>query len=181
MRKVLYVLGQLDDLDAQWLARVGRKRRIADGEAILRQDEPSGSVFLLIEGELVVEVAGVGRVAVLQSGEILGEMSFVDNALPSATVIALGPATVLDVQKDALNDKIEADAQFGVRFYRAIAMFLSDRLRSSQQRKASGGKVSLDNSAHSQTDELEASLLDSVSIAGDRFDRLLRTLAAARG
>jgi CRP-like cAMP-binding protein len=181
MRKVLYVLGQLDDLDAQWLARVGRKRRVADGEAILRQDVASPSLFLLIEGELAVDVAGVGRVAVLQSGEILGEMSFVENALPSATVVGLGPAIVLDVPKDALHEKIEADTGFGVRFYRAIAMFLSDRLRSSQQRKATGGKVSLDNSAHSQTDELEEGLLDTVSLAGDRFDRLLRTLAAARG
>ncbi len=181
MRKVLYMLGQLDDLDVQWLSRVGSKRRVAPGEAIIRQGERSPSLFILIEGSLVVDVAGIGRVATLQQGEMLGEMSFVDSAPPSATVLGAGPALVLEVPKDALNEKIAADAGFGMRFYRAIALFLADRLRTAQQRKANGGKVVLEDDGKAQADELDDMLLDTVSLAGDRFDRLLRTLAEARG
>ena len=181
MRKVLYMLAQLDDLDVQWLSRVGSKRRVAPGEAIIRQDERSPYLFILIEGNLAVEVAGIGRVALLQQGEMLGEMSFVDSAPPSATVLAEGPALVLEVPKDALNEKIAEDAGFGMRFYRAIALFLADRLRTAQQRKASGGKVTLQAGDKAQADELDDMLLDTVSLAGDRFDRLLRTLAEARG
>ncbi len=180
MRKVLYILGQLDDLDAHWLARTGHKRAVADKEAIIRQNEESASLFLLIEGKLAVEVAGIGRVALLQSGEILGEMSFIDNAPPSATVLGSGPAIVLDIPKHALQAKIAADPGFGMRFYRAMAFFLSDRLRTAQQTKASTGKVDLQSEAM-QPDELETGVLDTVALAGDRFGRMLRTLAAAEG
>ena len=180
MRKVLYVLSQLDDLDVQWLARVGRKRSVGDGETIIRQHEPSSSMFILIDGTLAVDVQGIGRVAELKQGEVLGEMSFVDKAPPSATVAGLGGALVLELAKDALEEKIAEDPAFGCRFYHAIALFLSDRLRTSQQRRAGGPAISLNRDAESQTDELEEGLLDTVSLAGDRFDRLLRTLAAAR-
>jgi CRP-like cAMP-binding protein len=178
LRKVLYILGQLDDLDVHWLARAGRRREVADGEAIIRQNEASGAVYLLIEGKLAVDVAGIGRVALLQSGEILGEMSFIDNAPPSATVLGSGPALVLEVPKPALLAKIEADPGFGLRFYRAMAFFLSDRLRLAQSRKASGGKISLQEDAM-QVDELEEGVLDNVALAGDRFGRMLAILATA--
>jgi CRP-like cAMP-binding protein len=180
VRKVLYILGQLDDLDVHWLARAGRRRAVANGEAIIRQNEDSPAVFLLIEGKLAVEVAGIGRVALLQAGEILGEMSFIDNSPPSATVLGTGPALVLEVPKPMLLAKIEADAGFGLRFYRAMAFFLSDRLRIAQARKASGGKVSLQDDAM-QVDELEEGVLDNVALAGDRFGRMLRILASAPG
>ncbi|HEY0419880.1 MAG TPA: cyclic nucleotide-binding domain-containing protein, partial [Acetobacteraceae bacterium] len=118
MRKVLYILGQLDDLDVEWLARTGHRRQVAEGEAIIRQNQQSASVFLLIEGRLAVDVLGLGRVAVLLPGEILGEMSFVDKAPPSATVSGAGQAIVLEIAKDMLTAKIEADPAFGMRFFR---------------------------------------------------------------
>jgi CRP-like cAMP-binding protein len=179
MRKVLYVLGQLDDLDVGWLARAGRKRRVADREAIIRQGERSPSLFILIEGELAIDVAGIGRVAVLRQGEVIGEMSFVDSAPPSATVTGAGGAVVLDVDKRDLEEKIAADSGFGMRFYRAIALFLADRLRTAQSRKTGQATDLADDSV--QEDELDEMLLDRVSLAGDRFDRLLRTLSGARG
>ncbi|MGH7043348.1 MAG: cyclic nucleotide-binding domain-containing protein [Acetobacteraceae bacterium] len=179
MRKVLYVLGQMDDLDVQWLARVGGRRRVAAGQPIIRQGEASPSLFILLDGELSVDIVGRGRVALLRQGEVIGEMSFVDSAPPSATVSGVGEAVVLDIPKHDLEAKIAADAGFGLRFYRAIALFLADRLRIAQGGKAAGAP-SLSDAAR-QADELDEKLLDSVSLAGDRFDRLLRTLAGASG
>jgi CRP-like cAMP-binding protein len=176
VRKVLYVLGQLDDLDAEWLARAGIRRRLADQEAVILQGQPSPSLFIVLAGELAVDVAGVGRVARLAAGEVVGEMSFVDSAPPSATVLAAGDAFVLEVAKTALEAKIAADPGFGLRFYRAIALFLADRLRTTQQRKAAGGKVRLDT-AEVLEDELDEKVLDALSLGGDRFDRMLRRLA----
>ena len=170
MRKILYVQGQLDDLDVQWLSRVGRRRPVADGERIISQGEASPSLFILIEGALGVDVAGIGRVAVLQQGEILGEMSFVDSAPPSATVVALGEAIVLEVPKAALARRIEDDSGFGFRFYKAISLLLADRLRGLVGKRSGEGEV-----------ELDEMVLDTVSLAGDRFDRLLRRLAQAAG
>jgi CRP-like cAMP-binding protein len=182
MRKVLYILGQFDDLDVEWLARVGRKRRLAPGEAVIRQGEPTRCVSILLEGHLEVVIAGLGRVAHLGPGEIVGEMSFVDSAPPSATVSADGEAVVLEVAKRDIEDKTRTDQGFGFRFYKAIALFLADRLRTTQQqqRKAAGADADLESEAV-QVDELDEKLLDTLSLAGDRFDRLLRRLAGQPG
>jgi CRP/FNR family transcriptional regulator, cyclic AMP receptor protein len=59
----------------------------------------------------------------------MGEMSFVDQAPPSATVQAMEPSFVLDIPRRRLNAKLAEDAGFAARFYRALSMFLAARLR----------------------------------------------------
>ena len=169
MRKILYVLGQLDDLDVGWLSRNGQRRHAVAGETLIRQGTHNQSLFILVDGELAVGIDGIGNVATLQRGEILGEMGFVDSAASSATVTALGDAFVLQISKDALNRKIADDQGFGFRFYRAIALLLADRLRAFEQSRSGTDPA--------QADELDEMVLDTVSVAGDRFDRLLRMLA----
>jgi CRP/FNR family cyclic AMP-dependent transcriptional regulator len=177
VRKVLYVLGQLSDMDVEWMVRAGTRRYLHDGEIIVDEGQHIPSLYIVLSGQLVVEVAGVGQVMPLQSGDIVGEMSFVDSAPTSATVKAQGEVMVLELHKQDVEAKIASDADFGLRFYRAIAMFLADRLRTVLHIKAGGTTL---GSAAVQEDELDEKLLDSVSLAGDRFDRLMRELARMR-
>jgi CRP/FNR family transcriptional regulator, cyclic AMP receptor protein len=178
VRKVLYVLGQLSDMDVEWMVRAGTRRQLRDNEIIIEEGGHIPSLYILLSGQLVVEVAGVGQMMPLQSGDIVGEMSFVDSAPTSATVKAWGEAMVLELPKRDVEAKIASDADFGLRFYRAIAMFLADRLRTVLHLKAAGGTAL--GSAAVQEDELDDNVLDSVSLAGDRFDRMMRELARMR-
>jgi CRP/FNR family transcriptional regulator, cyclic AMP receptor protein len=57
------------------------------------------------------------------------------------------------------------DPTFAARLRRAIAMFLSVRMRSTVQRLGYG------KATVASDDELDMSLLDTVAIAGNRFDR----------
>ncbi len=179
MRKVLYILGQLDDLDVEWLATHGRRRAVPPGQELVREGAPCASVFILVDGTMAVSIAGLGRVAVLGPGEMIGELSFVDSAPPSATVTADGACVVLEVDKRALAEQLARNDGFARRFYQAIAMFLADRLRGTVRRMGYGGGAGLD-SEQVLEDELDERLLDSVSLAGERFHRLLRILAGAR-
>lgn len=175
MRKVLYIFGLLTDEDIEWMASVGRRRRLEPGEILIRQDESTTSIVLLLEGRLAVDVRGFGVVTRLGSGEIVGEMSMVDSSLPSATVTADGACCVLLLDKMTLLQKCDSDNGFGYRFYRALAVFLADRLRERERRlKPLGSLVQLNDEA---PDTLDIEILDKVSIAGDRFDRLLKRLA----
>lgn len=180
MRKVLYILGLLDDLDVDWLARNGRKRAIAPGEILVREGGACPSVFILLNGSMGVTIAGLGRVATLGAGEVIGELSFVDSAPPSATVTAETGCDILDVDKAVLAAQLAGNDAFARRFYQAIAMFLADRLRGTVRRLGYGAGASLD-SDEILADELDEKLLDTVSLAGERFDRLIRTLATANG
>jgi CRP-like cAMP-binding protein len=175
MRKVLYIFGLLTDADVEWMARTGVRRRIADGEILIREGRPVGSVIFLLRGECVVTDRVVGELARLEVGEILGEMSFVDSALPSASVTAAGDGLALFLDKQALARKLEADPAFGCRFYRALAVFLADRLRGTVRRMGYGSALALDPET-TEKDELDAGVLDVVSQAGERFDRMLKAL-----
>jgi len=179
MRKVLYILGQLDDLDVSWIARNGQRRALSSGAVLVRERVPCQSVYILIDGEMSVDIDGLGRVATLGSGEMIGELSFVDSAPPSATVTALTQCVVLDISKQALAAQLGRDDGFAKRFYQAIALFLADRLRGTVRRMGYGAASTLDTD-EVLADELDEKLLDTVSLAGDRFDRLMRTLASAK-
>jgi CRP/FNR family transcriptional regulator, cyclic AMP receptor protein len=179
MRKVLYIFGLLTDADVAWMARAGERRRIKDGEILIQEGQPLVSVILLLQGECVVIEHAAGEIARLGVGEIVGEMSFVDSALPSATVRAVGDGLALFLDKETVARKLEADVAFGCRFYRALAIFLADRLRGTVRRMGYGGPHDLDRQTVAR-DELDSGILDAVSMAGDRFDRMLKMLVGER-
>ena len=179
MRKVLFILGQLSDSDAEWMSRPGVRRAVEDGDILIRQGVPVASIFVLLEGQLRIEDEKLGVIAALGTGEIVGEMSFVDDAMPSASVISDGSSVVLELSHAAIDQRCETDPAFGMRFYKALSFFLADRLRGTVRRLGYGQGSALD-SEDVLEDELDEKLLDSVSLAGDRFDRMLKLLSSAR-
>jgi CRP-like cAMP-binding protein len=178
MRKVLVILGQLKDMDAEWMARAGEKRKLGDGTVLIRQGVRGSSIFILLEGALRVEDEKIGVIARLGTGEIVGEMSFVDESPPSATVVADGPVTVLELTHSDIERRIGDDPAFGMRLYKAFCFFLADRLRGTVRRLGYGEAVTLDSDKVLE-DELDEKLLDQVSLAGARFDRMLKLLSGS--
>jgi CRP-like cAMP-binding protein len=179
MRKVLYIFGLLTDADVEWIARTGIRRRVREGEVLIQEGRPVESVIFLLQGEFLVTAQAAGEVARLGVGEIVGEMSFVDSSPPSATVTAVGECLALFLDKEIVARKLEADVAFGCRFYRALAIFLADRLRGTVRRMGYGAVQDLDQQTLAK-DELDLGILDTVSMAGDRFDRMLKTLVGER-
>jgi len=171
MRKALYFLGILNDSDIDWLVAAGSRREIGAGIKLIEEGRQIDSVYLVIDGAFAVRTAALsGRaIARLMSGEVMGEMSFVDHAPPSATVEALEPSLVLDIPRRRLNAKLTEDTAFGARFYRALAMSLAARLRHSVAALAGG--TALDTEG-----EMGFDALDNVSMAGARFDWIQRRL-----
>jgi CRP-like cAMP-binding protein len=170
MKKVLYILGELDDSDAEWLVGAGRSVDIPDGQAIIREGEPIDSLFFVTGGELRVTTgAGSVELARLGTGEVVGEISYIDDRPPTATVTAVQDARVLAITRRVLTDKLESDPRFAARFYKALATFLADRLRQTLRQ--------VEGSSEAQgLDELDLDDLHSVSQAGVRFERILQKL-----
>lgn len=176
MRKVLFVFGQLADDDVEWLLAHGRRQQLSPGETLIRQGEPVAEIFLVLTGRLRVVLGPARReIARLGAGEIVGEMSFVDARPPSATVEAVEPAQVFAVPRDHLAARLDGEPAFAARFYRALAIYLSTTVRE-RHRMLLGG--ALDDGAD-DADELDAYVLDGVSQAGQRFDRLVKRVLAS--
>jgi CRP/FNR family cyclic AMP-dependent transcriptional regulator len=172
MRKVLYILGQLSDSDVDWLARTGKRTKCVTGSTLITAGVSLKQLFFVLDGELSIQTNKGFELARVGSGEILGEMSLVDSRPPSATVIVVRDAFVLALDKVIIQEKLDTDTGFASRFYRAIAIFLSERMRSTIGRMGYGD----DSVEASDEDELDNNMLDNVHLAGARFERLLNKL-----
>jgi len=103
---------------------------------------------------------------------MIGEMSFVDASPPSASVTTTIDSMVLEIPRHALEQRLQTDSGFASRFFRALAMLLSDRLRQTMDRFKSKGQNAAENAL--AIDELDPNVLEVVTRAGERFERLLK-------
>src|SRR5579872_3019303 len=131
MRSVLYILGELQDEDADWMTTVGSLRREKAGSTLIEEGRPNDALYIVIDGTLTASIAAAHDqdVGLLVRGTIAGEMSFVDGLPPSATVRAREDAVVLAIPRTALESRLRENLGFAARFYKALAMLLADRLR----------------------------------------------------
>lgn len=182
MRKVLFILSELDDRDLDWMVQNGIKETHPRGTVLIQEGKPIEVLYVLLDGRLSVSLAALGgkEVAQLQSGEILGELSFLDSRPPAASVTAVEDATVLSIPRRRLTAKLEQDSAFAARFYRALGVFLASRLRRTQQRLGYGGDQILDEDVQHE-DELDPEVLANVSLAGARFDWMMNRLRGSSG
>lgn len=178
MRKALLFLGILDDSDISWMASEGKKQDIPPGTVLIHEGQSIESLFIVIDGRLAVSTRATGtkEIAHLMSGEIVGEMSFVDSRPPSASVRAIDTSSVLSIPKQVLARRLATDLAFAVRFYRALAVFLSDRLRTTVGLLGYAANQPLQDREYAE--EIDPDVLDNVAVAAARFDWLQRKLRA---
>jgi CRP/FNR family transcriptional regulator, cyclic AMP receptor protein len=173
MRKTLYLLGILGDSDLEWLIANGKRLFLPNRSTLFEEGSEVDFLYILLDGELSVRRRDGAPIATLWSGEAVGEISLVDSRPITATVVANRDCCLLAIGKVALKAKLEKDTQFASRFYRAIAVFLADRLRSTV-RNLGYGTANEEPAA----DELAEDFLPQVDLAALRFDSLLRRLQA---
>ena len=158
MRKALYILADLEDSDIIWMARAGEAREVGVGETLIHAGAPVSHLYFVTDGALEVVTRSGARIAELGLGEVVGEMSFVEKRVPGVSVRALRPTSLLAIPREAMLAAFAEDHGLAMRFYRALAVFLSDRLRAMSE---------------SDDGELDEGLLDNVQQAGERFIRLV--------
>lgn len=173
MRKVLFIFSELTDGDVEWLAQAGERLHFDAGTLLIPVGARVDSVYFVLDGQLAIRTRAGDRLAVLESGEIVGEMSLVDPAPTAVSVEVVADSTLLRLPDARVREKLAADLGFASRFYRALCVFMADRMRQTTQRMGYGAGV---EDAHAR-DELNEDLLDNVHLAGARFDRMLKRLA----
>ncbi len=113
------------------LLAAAEKCTFAGGDTILREGSTGAWLYVLIEGQVSVRKSAPGRqaepaeLASLGPGDSFGEMSLVDQALRSASVVARTPCVLLRLSSQACDRHPTGSAKI----YRNIAQILAQRLR----------------------------------------------------
>jgi CRP/FNR family cyclic AMP-dependent transcriptional regulator len=96
---------------------------------ILREGEVSDSIFLISSGSVQVTLQGTGgplrSLAILQAGEIFGEMAVLERRPRSATVVAREQCLLLEVAGEEIRKLLAAHLEVQVKLYTLVR----DRLR----------------------------------------------------
>lgn len=101
-----------------------------EGEIVVRQGEVGDCLFAIQEGKLEVVKEHKGRpevrIAILDKGDIFGEMAIFEQQVRSATVRALTEARVLTVDKRTFIRRVQEDPTLAFNLVR----MMSHRIRS---------------------------------------------------
>ena len=86
MRKILFILGELSNSDVEWLLLSGRKEQVSVGTRLVQEGHSVDAFYIVLSGEfkVIVESQNDREIAVLRSGEVLGEISLLDTRPPVA-------------------------------------------------------------------------------------------------
>jgi len=131
MHEALTLLGELHDEDLRWMLETGHEATVdAETEIITEETDPD-HLYIVLSGLVGIRVAalGEGLLARLGPGELLGEISFLEGVPASATAVATESTTLLAIPRGELAARLESDAAFGARFYKALALLGARRLR----------------------------------------------------
>ena len=113
-----------------WMLLIDRAKQVTfkKGDILIQQGSESKALYLIAAGKVNVSISGMA-LAQIGSGEICGEMAFLEDSRPSATARAEEEVQAFGMEWQKLSELFELFPHLGSRFYRSLALNLSRRLR----------------------------------------------------
>ena len=116
---------------------IGEVKRMAAGSFLIRAGEIDSTLFAVEEGtlEIIGIDHGVQKVfATVAAGDVIGEVSFIDDSPRSVSVRASSETTVRAWDKRTLSEALAFDPQLLAKFAVAMSELLVERLRDVSRR-----------------------------------------------
>ena len=118
------------------LARISRVRDVAARTTVFRNGEPARTVFLLREGQVLIEIcaAGVGcrQVATLGPGELLGWSPVLAGGAYTTTARTGAPSSLVELDGSELNNVFAQRPELGYEFMKHLALAMAKRLNATR-------------------------------------------------
>jgi CRP/FNR family transcriptional regulator, cyclic AMP receptor protein len=113
------------------LASIGFYRDLLPGATVLSEGQPARHLGVVIDGRLAVRTRVPGHpdatVMTLDAGDIFGWSAVLDSGA-TATIVALGDARVMLIEREALLEMLSADPLLAAAVYRRLLEVVEDRL-----------------------------------------------------
>jgi extracellular factor (EF) 3-hydroxypalmitic acid methyl ester biosynthesis protein len=174
MASGLDLLQYLEDDELDWLFNGFRQFTLQPGDVLVAEGEPSTSMFFILQGLFVVSLSHLGEepIAKLGSGEVVGEIGFLDRKDRTATVKATEVSLVIDIPFSALEQRIQEQERFAAHWFRALSEILAGRLRTSLKPTHQRGRVREQSMAMESLERSLEKLKQTLGALGDESARV---------
>jgi len=131
MKSALELILQLNKKDADWFMSQGCEEQVIIGHVVIKEGEIPEFIFFILEGLLGVRASNMddAQFRILGPGEMIGDMSLLEGVQASVSVVATENSLLLAIPKSEIFKRLEFDEAFAARFYKALAIINSRRLR----------------------------------------------------
>ena len=129
-------LKSFETKDLAKLLKLSKIRQYADGEIIIQEGATDQWLYFLLSGAMRISKAGMNISTIDNTGEVFGEMRFVDGLSRSTSIHAEGNSTCLAVDTSAKHrlDSDDEAASLLTLLYKVVTEYISIRLRLSNEK-----------------------------------------------
>jgi GNAT superfamily N-acetyltransferase len=125
------LFGGLNEEQIHRLAGVCAVKAFAPGEIIFTEGTAEKELYVLLGGEVSINVRGAGPVGRVAAGECLGEMALLKAAPHSATATAATPVEAAVLGHQDLTDLVRLRPDIGLLLYKNLAVGIGEKLKRS--------------------------------------------------
>lgn len=118
------LFSRLDTSKLKLIAFTSERISLGDGEYLFYVDEPSDSVYLILEGVLQVMAEREGKepeaMVDIGKNKLIGEMGVIANAPRSASIRASGTSSVLKIEADTFMELLSENSSMSLHVMREL-------------------------------------------------------------
>lgn len=130
--KNIYLFEDFTDDEMTLMEGVVSKRNMEAGQTVFSQGQVAEALFVIAYGSVRLTQEGKGGDTVIRplaTGSHFGEMAMVDDQPRSASATIIEHSELLEIPYAGLRALFAEQPAIGLKFYRALAHYLSGRLR----------------------------------------------------
>ena len=198
-KEAIFVFGEMRDSDIDWLTAVGEVEKLAPDKVLLQAGRPVEALYIVLDGLLSISrpegdfnslslcFSGLEKstrtqtvFAEMSRGGLPGIISVLDFQPLPVTIRAVKESLVFAVPRHKLVAKLQQDMGFASRFYRVIAIQITDLLQTvidhlGCDRPSYSEGQGMDEAVE-YDDELDLDSLRQVSQGAAKFNWMLKRL-----
>ncbi|TMP97454.1 MAG: cyclic nucleotide-binding domain-containing protein [Verrucomicrobia bacterium] len=120
----------LGDGELRKIARLFTQKLFRPGEKVFAKGDPGSEAYVVMRGQIEIHLDENSLpIASVGSGQIFGELAFLDGSPRAACAVASQASILLVIQRPAFIDLVQREPHLGMVILRNIALELSSRLR----------------------------------------------------
>jgi signal transduction histidine kinase len=138
--KNVTLFGDLGDEDMRRICSRTQEIRLESGQCLFNEGDTGDRAYVIREGEVEVLKISGGRdvlLAVRRAGDVIGEMSLLEEAPRMASARARGPVTLVTIERKAFEELLETSTTAT----RALLQTVIERLRGTEARLRQGERM----------------------------------------